>query len=121
MKIKNLVCSFYQKLYLVYDCDEEQLVRHLDKDSGAIWKVMGRIGTTFYYEDTKGQLKVVFWMRPKMSVAETIKNIYHETGHCLVYIFEEIGVKIDRHTDEIFLYAQENIVNQVLALFNKSK
>jgi len=120
MRIKKINCNFCNELYFIYDCSEKQLLKYIEKDSGDRYAEKKFDGITFGYKKD-GIKKIVFWVKNKKDKKEINKVLNHEVGHSLIYVFEYIGVNIDGNTDEIFLYAQEDIVEQAENFINKFK
>jgi len=121
MKIKKLNCNFFSHLYLAYNCSEQQYVDYLNKDSKYNWFVDNNIGSTAHYVNKQRVFKIVIWIDQKREKSNILRTIYHEVGHGLIKIFERVDSKIEDSTSELFLYAQEEIVNQILEIFKKSK
>ena len=114
---KEITNSFLLKVHFIYGCDEQQFLDYVsEKEDVKSYDSSGRSGVMW-----QPKKDIYVWIWNGLNKWETTTSVYHEVGHAMFSIIDWMHNHNQAQNvikEEVFLYAQEDMVNQVLVQTN---
>ena len=118
VKVTKLTCSFFSNIFLVQGT-EEQYLKFLEDVCGDKYQPTCAEGKTHFFYDKEDMANIAIWIKKQKNKHFTTVTAYHEVGHAVFMAFREMQQEVCEENEEIFLYTQEDLYNQIISNLNK--